>query len=189
MTKPEKDRDSLDPTVLSVSYPQCPGCLPPRPMPILMSPTFQPSQKHSHEETIPAHQLGPTLTTPTHYPSYTCASWSSPPDGLGTLCPRTRQVPHHHEILINLPWGSTQSTLLSPQTRAHACASICVGPSPGIQTMAASVQRAVTMSSGDVPGTRGAVEGIVIQQVFESGKCYGRRLPGRPRLSKWKKCF
>ncbi|XP_028623691.1 autoimmune regulator isoform X8 [Grammomys surdaster] len=39
----------------------------------------------------------------------------------------------------------------------------------GIQTMAASVQRAVTMSSGDVPGTRGAVEGIVIQQVFESG--------------------
>ncbi|XP_032744659.1 autoimmune regulator isoform X4 [Rattus rattus] len=39
----------------------------------------------------------------------------------------------------------------------------------GIQTMAASVQRAVTVSSGDVPGTRGAVEGILIQQVFESG--------------------
>uniref|UniRef100_A0A0D9R648 Autoimmune regulator n=1 Tax=Chlorocebus sabaeus TaxID=60711 RepID=A0A0D9R648_CHLSB len=39
----------------------------------------------------------------------------------------------------------------------------------GIQTMSASVQRAVTMSSGDVPGARGAVEGILIQQVFESG--------------------
>ncbi|XP_021505385.1 autoimmune regulator isoform X1 [Meriones unguiculatus] len=39
----------------------------------------------------------------------------------------------------------------------------------GLQTMAASVQRAVTVSSGDVPGTRGAVEGILIQQVFESG--------------------
>ncbi|XP_077851672.1 autoimmune regulator isoform X2 [Macaca mulatta] len=39
----------------------------------------------------------------------------------------------------------------------------------GIQTMSASVQRAVAMSSGDVPGARGAVEGILIQQVFESG--------------------
>lgn len=37
--------------------------------------------------------------------------------------------------------------------------------------MSASVQRAVTVSSGDVPGTRGAVEGILIQQVFEAGKC------------------
>ncbi|XP_039336352.2 autoimmune regulator [Saimiri boliviensis] len=39
----------------------------------------------------------------------------------------------------------------------------------GIQTMSASVQRAVTVSSGDVPGARGAMEGILIQQVFESG--------------------
>ncbi|XP_059248456.1 autoimmune regulator [Mustela nigripes] len=39
----------------------------------------------------------------------------------------------------------------------------------GIQTMATSVQRAVTVSSGDVPGACGAVEGILIQQVFESG--------------------
>lgn len=45
--------------------------------------------------------------------------------------------------------------------------------------MAASVQRAVTVSSGDVPGTRGAVEGILIQQVFESGKCMGSRLSGQ----------
>ncbi|XP_039101384.1 autoimmune regulator [Hyaena hyaena] len=39
----------------------------------------------------------------------------------------------------------------------------------GIQTMSTSVQRAVAVSSGDVPGARGAVEGILIQQVFESG--------------------
>ncbi|MEJ1288091.1 autoimmune regulator (autoimmune polyendocrinopathy candidiasis ectodermal dystrophy) [Cricetulus griseus] len=39
----------------------------------------------------------------------------------------------------------------------------------GIQAMSASVQRAVTVSSGEVPGTRGAVEGILIQQVFEAG--------------------
>ncbi|XP_039714027.1 autoimmune regulator [Pteropus medius] len=39
----------------------------------------------------------------------------------------------------------------------------------GIQTMSASVQRAVAVSSGDIPGARGAVEGILIQQVFESG--------------------
>ncbi|XP_042758870.1 autoimmune regulator [Panthera leo] len=43
-------------------------------------------------------------------------------------------------------------------------------PGNGIQTMSStSVQRAVTMSAGDVPGAHGAVEGILIQQVFESG--------------------
>ncbi|XP_047564497.1 autoimmune regulator [Lutra lutra] len=42
-------------------------------------------------------------------------------------------------------------------------------PGTGIQTMSTSVQRAVTVSSGDVPGACGAVEGILIQQVFESG--------------------
>lgn len=36
--------------------------------------------------------------------------------------------------------------------------------------MSTSVQRAVTVSSGDVPGACGAVEGILIQQVFESGR-------------------
>uniref|UniRef100_A0A8C9C4Q2 Autoimmune regulator n=1 Tax=Phocoena sinus TaxID=42100 RepID=A0A8C9C4Q2_PHOSS len=41
--------------------------------------------------------------------------------------------------------------------------------SPGIQTVSASVQRAMAVSSGDVPGARGAVEGILIQQVFEAG--------------------
>ncbi|XP_074860682.1 autoimmune regulator [Carettochelys insculpta] len=39
----------------------------------------------------------------------------------------------------------------------------------GIQTMAASVQRAVTVSSSELPMSCGAVEGILIKQVFESG--------------------
>uniref|UniRef100_A0A8C5ZJQ2 Autoimmune regulator n=1 Tax=Marmota marmota marmota TaxID=9994 RepID=A0A8C5ZJQ2_MARMA len=39
----------------------------------------------------------------------------------------------------------------------------------GIQTMSASVQRTVAVSSGDIPGAHGAVEGILIQQVFGSG--------------------
>ncbi|XP_069474334.1 uncharacterized protein [Ambystoma mexicanum] len=44
-----------------------------------------------------------------------------------------------------------------------------------IQTVSASVQRAVTVSSSENPGTCGAVEGILIKQVFESGgskKCF-----------------
>uniref|UniRef100_H3A728 Autoimmune regulator n=1 Tax=Latimeria chalumnae TaxID=7897 RepID=H3A728_LATCH len=39
----------------------------------------------------------------------------------------------------------------------------------GIQTLSASVQRAVTLSSTDIPVSCGAVEGILIKQVFESG--------------------
>ncbi|KAM4863221.1 LOW QUALITY PROTEIN: autoimmune regulator [Urocitellus parryii] len=39
----------------------------------------------------------------------------------------------------------------------------------GIQTLSASVQRTVAVSSGDIPGAHGAVEGILIQQVFGSG--------------------
>ncbi|XP_040842544.1 autoimmune regulator [Ochotona curzoniae] len=39
----------------------------------------------------------------------------------------------------------------------------------GMQTLSASVQRAVAVSSGDIPGAHGALEGILIQQVFESG--------------------
>lgn len=38
-----------------------------------------------------------------------------------------------------------------------------------MQTLSASVQRAVAVSSGDIPGAHGALEGILIQQVFESG--------------------
>lgn len=51
----------------------------------------------------------------------------------------------------------------------------------GIQTMSTSVQRAMAVSSGDVPGARGAVEGILIQQVFESGRRHWERLPVHPR--------
>lgn len=62
-----------------------------------------------------------------------------------------------------------------PTARAQEPSSQQVTPhlvllSPGIQTMSASVQRAMAVSSGDVPGARGAVEGILIQQVFEAGK-------------------
>lgn len=46
--------------------------------------------------------------------------------------------------------------------------------------MSASVQRAMAVSSGDVPGARGAVEGILIQQVFEAGR---RRWEGAARGS------
>uniref|UniRef100_A0A8D0HPM3 Autoimmune regulator n=1 Tax=Sphenodon punctatus TaxID=8508 RepID=A0A8D0HPM3_SPHPU len=38
-----------------------------------------------------------------------------------------------------------------------------------VGTMAASVQRAVAVTSNEIPGTCGAVEGILIKQVFESG--------------------
>ncbi|XP_029473181.1 autoimmune regulator [Rhinatrema bivittatum] len=39
----------------------------------------------------------------------------------------------------------------------------------GIQSMAATVKRSVTMSSSEIPVTCGAVEGILIKKVFESG--------------------
>ncbi|XP_043347480.1 autoimmune regulator-like [Dermochelys coriacea] len=39
----------------------------------------------------------------------------------------------------------------------------------GIQSMAASVQRAVTVSSSELPVSCGAIEGILIKKVFESG--------------------
>uniref|UniRef100_A0A8D0VP65 Autoimmune regulator n=1 Tax=Sus scrofa TaxID=9823 RepID=A0A8D0VP65_PIG len=53
----------------------------------------------------------------------------------------------------------------SPGTRSHLAS-----PPPGIQSMSTSVQRAVAVSSGDVPGAHGALEGILIQQVFGSGR-------------------
>ncbi|XP_044530768.1 autoimmune regulator [Gracilinanus agilis] len=39
----------------------------------------------------------------------------------------------------------------------------------GIRSMSASVQRAVAVASSELPGTCGAVEGVLIKQVFESG--------------------
>ncbi|XP_060052968.1 autoimmune regulator [Erinaceus europaeus] len=39
----------------------------------------------------------------------------------------------------------------------------------GLQSVSASVQRAVAVSSGEAPGTRGALGGVLLQQVFESG--------------------
>uniref|UniRef100_A0A8C8RSD0 Autoimmune regulator n=1 Tax=Pelusios castaneus TaxID=367368 RepID=A0A8C8RSD0_9SAUR len=62
----------------------------------------------------------------------------------------------------------------NPGTDPHAlpgpCWVLChTRALPSIQTMAASVQRAVAVSSSDIPVTCGAVEGILIKQVFESG--------------------
>nr|XP_033813656.1 autoimmune regulator [Geotrypetes seraphini] len=45
----------------------------------------------------------------------------------------------------------------------------CLPLGNGIQSMAAKVQRAVTMTSSDIPVACGAVEGILFKQVFESG--------------------
>ncbi|XP_007480436.2 autoimmune regulator [Monodelphis domestica] len=39
----------------------------------------------------------------------------------------------------------------------------------GIRSMSASVQRSVAVASSELPGTCGAVEGVLIKQVFESG--------------------
>lgn len=75
-----------------------------------------------------------------------------------------------------------------PVLRAHHPTDDCPPPPPtsmltflGIQTMSTSVQRAMAVSSRDVPGARGAVEGILIQQVFESGRRHWERLPAHPR--------
>ncbi|XP_051482500.1 autoimmune regulator-like [Apus apus] len=40
-----------------------------------------------------------------------------------------------------------------------------------LQAVAASVQRAVAVASSDVPGTRGAIEGILLKQAREPGTC------------------
>uniref|UniRef100_A0A8C3SFF5 Autoimmune regulator n=1 Tax=Chelydra serpentina TaxID=8475 RepID=A0A8C3SFF5_CHESE len=50
-----------------------------------------------------------------------------------------------------------------------SCASAQSPKPSSIQSMAASVQRAVTVSSSELPVSCGAVEGILIKQVFESG--------------------
>uniref|UniRef100_A0A286XZC0 Autoimmune regulator n=1 Tax=Cavia porcellus TaxID=10141 RepID=A0A286XZC0_CAVPO len=73
---------------------------------------------------------------------------ATPPAALtskGTPSPKPPKKPEGNSELQRLPLGN------------------------GVQTMSASVQRAVAVSSGDVAGARGAVEGILIQQVFESG--------------------
>uniref|UniRef100_A0A674J196 Autoimmune regulator n=1 Tax=Terrapene triunguis TaxID=2587831 RepID=A0A674J196_9SAUR len=53
--------------------------------------------------------------------------------------------------------------------RPHVSLIMTVFKTIGIQSMAASVQRAVTVSSSELPVSCGAVEGILIKQVFESG--------------------
>lgn len=54
---------------------------------------------------------------------------------------------------------------------------------PGIQAVATSVQRAVTLSSGELPVSCEAMEGILIKQVFESGGCLAGPAQGIRELS------
>ncbi|XP_036304525.1 autoimmune regulator [Pipistrellus kuhlii] len=63
----------------------------------------------------------------------------------------------------------SQGKAKHPKKQESSAEPPCLPLGNGIQTMSASVQRAVAVSSGDVPGACGAVEGILIQQVFESG--------------------
>eukprot|EP00069_Balaena_mysticetus_P011396 bmy_21211T0 len=75
---------------------------------------------------------------------------------------------------------SAAQTPLTPHCPCSGAVVPIDDPPFGIQTMSASVQRAMAVSSGDVPGARGAVEGILIQQVFEAGR---RRWGGAARGS------
>ena len=122
--------------------------------------------------------------------TYTWAGWLSV-EGLGPLqgLPWTEGKASAAQAPLTphgLQGGGAQGPSFQSMT-APTPAPRPVLPSPGIQTMSStSVQRAVTVSSGDVPGTHGAVEGILIQQVFESGRwhCQARVLPGgrRPQV-------
>ncbi|XP_045719503.1 autoimmune regulator [Mirounga angustirostris] len=81
-----------------------------------------------------------------------------------------RKPPPGPKAPVPLPRPPTKRKALEePRATPPAALSPRGTSSPGIQTMSTSVQRAVTVSSGDVPGACGAVEGILIQQVFESG--------------------
>ncbi|XP_023376901.1 autoimmune regulator [Pteropus vampyrus] len=81
-----------------------------------------------------------------------------------------RKPPAGPKAAVSLPRPPTKRKVPEEsRTTPPAALSPRGTSSPGIQTMSASVQRAVAVSSGDIPGARGAVEGILIQQVFESG--------------------
>ncbi|KAI4591277.1 hypothetical protein MJG53_020286, partial [Ovis ammon polii x Ovis aries] len=93
-----------------------------------------------------------------------------------------RRPPAGPKATVLLPRPPTKRRALEePRTAPPAAPSPRGTSSPGTPfeelvgsripwgTMSTSVQRAMAVSSGDVPGARGAVEGILIQQVFESG--------------------
>ncbi|KAF3815588.1 hypothetical protein GH733_016861 [Mirounga leonina] len=79
-----------------------------------------------------------------------------------------RKPPPGPKAPVPLPRPPTKRKALEePRATPPAALSPRGTSSPGIQTMSTSVQRAVTVSSGDVPGACGAVEGILIQQKNE----------------------
>uniref|UniRef100_A0A8C3SA11 Autoimmune regulator n=1 Tax=Chelydra serpentina TaxID=8475 RepID=A0A8C3SA11_CHESE len=80
--------------------------------------------------------------------------------------PEERDSPQPAQPLLKC--SSNPGTELYAQ-RLHVSLIITVFKTIGIQSMAASVQRAVTVSSSELPVSCGAVEGILIKQVFESG--------------------
>ncbi|XP_027559520.1 autoimmune regulator [Neopelma chrysocephalum] len=68
------------------------------------------------------------------------------------------------------PRGSICLCTLFAQSRGQGAAHPTEPPSPAaLQAVAASVQRAVAVAGGEVPISRGAIEGILIKHVLEPG--------------------
>ncbi|XP_061098659.1 autoimmune regulator [Conger conger] len=74
------------------------------------------------------------------------------------------QLPQTHSKRASSPGTKVKSMR---KTESAEVSRLAAGN--GIQAVATSVQRAVTLSSGELPGGCGAVEEILIKQVFESG--------------------
>ncbi|XP_056322418.1 autoimmune regulator [Danio aesculapii] len=74
---------------------------------------------------------------------------------------------HHHHSKKSLTSSSGSKGKLMKKTDGAAHSQVSVGN--GVQAVSTSVQRAVTVSAGDLPDGCGKVEEILIQQVIESG--------------------
>ncbi|NP_001103484.1 autoimmune regulator [Danio rerio] len=74
---------------------------------------------------------------------------------------------HHHHSKKSLTSSSGSKGKLMKKTDGAAHSQVSVGN--GVQAVSTSVQRAVTVSAGDLPDSCGTVEEILIQQVIESG--------------------
>ena len=140
---------------------------------------------------VPVHSCLLSSASSHHTPGHTTYTYTHTHHG--HLC-SDRQAVCLSES--GLPWvGRRKDSVVQTPLAPHCLCSgvftqlMTVPPPPptlmltflGIQTMSTSVQRAMAVSSGDVPGARGAVEGILIQQVFESGRRHWERLPVHPR--------
>ncbi|XP_078214851.1 autoimmune regulator isoform X1 [Callithrix jacchus] len=114
------------------------------------------------------------LVPPPRLPTKRKASEEARAATPAALTPRATSSPaltptEREARLPQLPYSGSQLKAKPPRKPESSAEQQRLPLGNGIQTMSASVQRAVTVSSGDVPGARGAVEGILIQQVFESG--------------------